>query len=326
MRVMLTGATGFIGGFIARQLVDQNMKVTCLVRESSNRKWLEGLPLNFHMGSLAEPASLEPVLKESDYVIHVAGVTKAFDINEYYRGNVESTRNLLNLIVKLQIPIKRFLLVSSQAAVGPSPSKKAIDESYLCHPLTTYGKSKYESELVAGECQDKVPLTIVRPSAVYGPRDKDVLNLFKSIKLGINLMVGKTDQYVSIVYVEDLARGIVQATLSEKSVGKTYFICEETSYYWSHVANMIGELMDKKFVTLKIPLPVAQIIALFMEISAKITRQNTILNREKMLEIKEPYWVISPKKAQQDFDYSTQFPLSLGIQNTLKWYLENKWL
>jgi nucleoside-diphosphate-sugar epimerase len=326
MRIFLTGATGFIGSFVAQQLVEQNLDVSCLVRESSNRRWLEGLPVDFHVGSLMQPETYETVLMQSDYVIHLAGVTKAFDPAEFFRGNVDTTRNLLNSILKLQRPVKRFLLVSSQAAVGASPSTEPIDESYPCNPLTTYGKSKYESEQIAAAYQDKVPVTIVRPPVVYGPRDKDVLNLFKSIKMGLNLMVGRNDQFVSIVYVKDLATGIVQAAFSDKSIGKTYFICEETAYYWTKVADLIAGLMDKKYMTIRLPLPVARMIAFFMEMSAKVTHQNTILNREKMLEIKESFWVISPEKAQEDFGYSTRFPLPRGIENTLDWYYENRWL
>jgi len=326
MAILLTGASGFIGSFVAELLAEQNREVTCLVRKSSNRLWLEGLSLNFFVGSLSEPASYESVLRNCDYVIHLAGITKTFNKDEFYQGNVVNTQNLLDSIVRLKRPVKRFLLVSSQAAVGSSPTRDAIDEAYPCHPITSYGKSKYECERVAAKYRNKVPITIVRPPAVYGPRDKDVLNLFKSIRLGVNLMVGKTDQFVSIVYVKDLARGIVQATFSENSIGKTYFICEETAYHWSHIAKMIGEQMNKKFMTIKLPLTVAQILAFFMEISAKISRQNTILNREKILEINEPYWVISPHKAKQDFNYSTQYPLHLGIENTLRWYQENNWL
>jgi nucleoside-diphosphate-sugar epimerase len=326
MAILLTGASGFIGGFVAELLTEQNLEVTCLVRKTSSRRWLEGLSLNFFVGSLSVPASYESVLNKCDYVIHLAGVTKTLNRDEFYQGNVLNTKNLLDSIVKLKRPIKRFLLVSSQAAVGSSPTRQAIDETHPCHPITSYGRSKYESERVVAEYRDKVPITILRPPAVYGPRDRDVLNLFKSIKLGINLMVGKTDQLVSIVYVKDLARGIVQATFSENSVGKTYFICEEKAYHWSHVVKLIADQMNKKFITIKLPLPVARLIAFFMEMSAKITRGKTILNREKMLEINEPYWVISPHKARQDFNYSTQYPLYQGIENTLKWYQEKNWI
>jgi nucleoside-diphosphate-sugar epimerase len=239
---------------------------------------------------------------------------------------VESTEILLHTLEKLNTPVKRFLHVSSQAAVGPSPSTEPISEDQPCHPLTVYGKSKNQSEIITRKFRDKIPVTIVRPPVVYGPRDKDVLNLFKSINMGLNLMVGKTDQYVSIVYVEDLARGILEATFSEKTAGNTYFICEETPYYWSQVANLIAELLDRKFVTIKLPLPVANTIAFFMEMSGRLTKQSTILNREKMMEIKEPYWVISPQNARNDFQYSTQYPLEQGIQKTIEWYREYRWL
>ena len=238
--VFLTGATGFIGSFVAEQLIQEEHQVTCLTRQNSDLKWLKGLPINLVKGSLTDPQTYLADLKNADYVIHLAGVTKARDQERFYQGNVKATDLLLSAIVENNLSLKNFLLVSSQAAVGPSPSQEPVNEDSPCQPLTEYGRSKLQTEQVAINYREKLPVTIVRPCAVYGPRDSDILNFFRTLKYGFNLMVGKVDQLVNVVYVEDCAQGIIRATFSEKTVGKIYFICEEQPYYWSQFA-AIGE-------------------------------------------------------------------------------------
>jgi len=325
-KVFLTGATGFIGSFVAEQLIQQKHDVTCLIRETSNLKWLHGLPLQLLQGSILDPQTYLSDLKNADFVIHLAGVTKARYPETFYQGNVEYTKQLLLTLVEHDIRIKNFLLVSSQAAVGPSPTQEPVNEDFPCHPLTQYGKSKWQAEQIAFSFQGKLPVTILRPCAVYGPRDTDVLNFFKTLKYGFNLMVGQVDQLVNVVYVEDCAMGIIQATFSEKTAGKTYFICEDTPYYWSEFAAIAGDIMNKKYLTLKLPYPLVNLIAYFIELIANVSGGTTILNREKMLEVREPYWRVSAARAQQDFRYQTQFPAEKGIEKTISWYKENSWL
>ena len=324
-KIFLTGATGLVGSFVAQKLLEQKHQVNCLIRITSNLKWIEGLPLQLLTGSLFEPQSFKDAVADSDYVLHVAGVTKAFDKTEYCRGNVETTKLLLDTICEVNTSLKRFLLVSSQAAVGPSPGANPIDETYACHPLTDYGISKMESEQLAHRYMEKVPITIVRPPSVYGPRDTDVFNFFKGIRRGLNLQVGDMDQLVSLVYVEDLAAGIIQAAFSPNSLGKTYFICEETPYYWSHVAEITAEIMGIKFRTIRIPYKLAIGIASLLEVYSKLQKKPTILNRQKMLEVKQSFWSISPQNAINDFGYQTQFPLPKGIEKTIRWYEETEW-
>lgn len=324
--VFLTGATGFIGSFVAYQLIQQKHHVTCLVRATSNLKWLHGLPLHLITGSILDPQTYLSDLRNADYVIHLAGVTKARSPQIFYQGNVECTEQLLSTLADQDTGIKKFLLVSSQAAVGPSPTQEPVDEDFPCQPLTQYGKSKWQAEQIALSYQKKLPLTILRPCAVYGPRDIDVLNFFKTLKYGFNLMVGQVDQLVNVVYVEDCARGIIQATFSEKTAGKTYFVCEDTPYYWSQFATIAGKIMNKKYMTIKLPYPLVNLISYFMEQIANISGGTTILNREKMREVREPYWRVSVARAQLDFQYQTLFPAEKGIEKTIGWYKENNWL
>jgi nucleoside-diphosphate-sugar epimerase len=324
--ILLTGATGFVGSFVAQELIAQKHNVICLVRSTSDRRWLQGLPLIFCIGSFTEIESYLGSLKKCEYVIHVAGVTSAINAAEYHSGNVQPTESLLRTIDTYRLNIRRFVLVSSQAVTGPSPSASPIDEDYPMHPITDYGMSKMESEKIAQSYMSRIPITIVRPPAVYGPRDDGVYHFFRLINHRINLMIGNTDQLVNLVYVEDLARGIVQAAFSPRSAGKCYFLCEETSYRWSEVARLMAQVMNKKYITIRIPYFLTYILALILEKSAGFVGTTTILNRQKMKELKQPFWVISPRRAQADLDYQTQVPLILGIEKTVRWYRDFHWL
>ncbi|UCF65324.1 MAG: NAD(P)-dependent oxidoreductase [bacterium] len=324
--IFLTGATGFIGSFVARILVESQHEVTCLVRENSNLSWIKELDLKLVTGTLQDPATFESHLKDVEYIIHLAGVTKSHDPELFYLGNVQVTHKLLSCITERKISLKKFIFVSSQAAVGPSPSAEPVDEKHPCYPLTQYGKSKWQAEQVVQNFQSHIPVTIVRPTAVYGPRDTDVYNFFKLMTYGINLMVGKVDQLVNVVYVEDCANGIIKAAFSEKTVGKTYFICEEEAYYWSQFAQITADILQKKYITIKLPVPLVNMVALFLEKWARFRGQDTILNRDKMQEVGEPFWRVTCIQARKDFNYQTQFPAPLGIEKTLGWYQENNWL
>lgn len=324
--IFLTGATGFVGSFVLEKLVAQKHHVTCLIRKSSNLRWIKDQPVDFVVGSLFHPDSFKEALGRTDYIFHIAGVTKAIKKSDFFEGNVKTTELLLDAIRTSGRPIQRFVLVSSQAAVGPSPSAEPIDEFFPAHPLTDYGKSKLEAEKVAKQFMGQIPLTIVRPPAVFGPRDKDVLQFFRSVKKGFSLKIGKTDQLVSLVYVEDLAQGIVQAAFSENSAGNTYFLCDETSYRWSRVTQITADILGKRNFTLAIPYRPALFIGFFIELISKIRRKPVIISRQKMQEILQPYWVLSPNKAQRDFGYATHFPLPMAIEKTLNWYQREGWL
>ena len=325
-KIFLTGATGFVGSFVAQELIAQQHEVSCLVRPSSDRRWLADLPVEFCIGSLLEIETFLESLRKSEYVIHVAGVTTANNVKQYYAGNVQPTESLLRAIEVHHPTIQRFLLVSSQAAAGPSPSAIPIDENHPRQPITDYGISKVQSEKLAQSYMTKIPVTIVRPPAVYGPRDDGVYNFFRLIKYGINPMIGHTDQLINLVYVEDLARGIVQAAFSPQAVGRTYFLCDETSYRWSEVARLTAQIMNKKYITIKLPYTLIYILSFFLEKIAAFSGVTTILNRQKMNELKRPFWVISPQRAQSDFNYRTSVQLAEGIERTVRWYRDNHWL
>ena len=297
-----------------------------LVRKSSNLRWIYNIPMQRVEGELTQPESYKEILPQVDYVVHVAGVTKAFRAKDYYKGNVEVTHILLEAVKTRASKIQKFLFVSSQAAVGPSPTAEPIDEDFPPHPITDYGKSKLQAEKIVREYMDQLPITIVRPPAVYGPRDSDVFHFFKNLMSGWNIQVGHLDQIVSLVYVLDLAQGIVQAALSPHTTGKTYFLCEEQPYRWSYVAELAAKKLGVTYRTIRVPYPLAFIMATLIEWTGRLRGKPTILNRQKMREIRQPYWVVSPQRAIQDFGYETRFPLEKGIAETIHWYRIMGWI
>jgi nucleoside-diphosphate-sugar epimerase len=325
-KFFLTGATGFIGSCVAQQLVECGHQVLTLVRETSNKRLLENLDIRLKTASLFNEDSYINFVEDIPYFIHLAGVTKAINPEDYYKGNVLMTKILIEAILKNAKDIKRFLLVSSQAAVGPSPSQEPVDESFFGKPLTDYGKSKLECEKLVQSYKNRLPITIVRPPIVYGPRDTDVYQLLKLIKKGINIKIGKHDQLVNLVYVEDLAKGLIDATISEKTIGKVYYICEEKPYYWSEVVKLSANIMNSKVWTINLPFFIAKFYTFILEVISKIKKKPTILNPQKLIEIKQPFWVISSKNAKLDFAYKTNYPLESGMKKTIDWYIQNNWL
>ncbi|MCB0304454.1 MAG: NAD-dependent epimerase/dehydratase family protein [Calditrichaeota bacterium] len=326
MRYFVTGATGFVGSWVAQQLVERGDEVICLARKTSNLRWLKDLPVQYHYGSLLDAKSLQDGIKSADYVLHIGGVTKALSIQEFYAGNVEATRNLMETVKTVNPDVKRVVYVGSQAAVGPSPQGTLLDETCEMAPITDYGTSKMQGEAVAREYMADLPVTILRPPAVYGPRDTDVFEVFKSVKNRVNLKVGSGDPHVSIIHVFDLARGIIEAALHEKSAGETYFICNETPCYWSEVIAILEKLMEKQVLNLAIPYPVANLFAGAMELAGRLSGKPTILNRQKIREVNAAHWIVSAEKIKRELGFTTQLSLEAGLAQTLEWYQEQGWL
>ena len=284
--------------------------------------------MTYHYGSLLDPESLKEGIKDADYVLHIGGVTKALTIDEFYKGNVEATRNILEVVKTVNPGLKKFVYVSSQAAAGPSPAdpSKSIDETAPMAPLTDYGTSKKQGEEVAVEYMKSLPVTILRPPTVYGPRDTDVFEVFKSVQNRLNLKVGAHDPIVSIIHVWDLARGIIRAAEHPKSTGEIYFIANEDPCRWSSVIKMLEDKMSRKVLNIPVPYPVAYGVGGVVEVFSKISGKPSILNRQKMREVNAGFWVLSVEKIKAELGFACEISLDEGFQNTLDWYRSEGWL
>ena len=325
MRVLITGATGFIGSHLAEKLHQKGYTLRCLVRKTSNLTALSGVPVEYIYGDLFTEAVLKDAVKDVEYIYHVAGITKARTKEEYFRGNELATKNLLEAVQAVQPRLKRFVHVSSQAAVGPSVNG-SIDETTPYHPITTYGISKMEAERDCRRVMDKIPITIVRPPAVYGPRDKDIYQFFNTMSKGLQPMIGFNRKDVSLIYVKDLVEGIVLAGESEKSVGQVYFISSEKFYDCREVGDITAAILGKKVVRIPIPELLVFFVAAISELYSTISKKAVLINWEKAKDIVQDSWTCWIDKAKRDLGFKEAYTLESGITETVRWYRENGWL
>lgn len=325
MKALVTGATGFIGSHLVDELLNRNYEVRCIVRDTSNLKWLDGKDIEIFKGSLFDIDFLKKAVKDVDYVYHIAGVTKGRDYQDYYRGNVETTRNLLEACLENQ-NLKKFVLASSLAAVGPGDDAIPVDETRPYNPITSYGKSKAEAEKVTLSFKDKLPITIVRPPSVYGPRDTYTFELFKYVKFGFLPVILSDDQILSLVYVSDLVDGFILAGENEKATGEIYFISSEKIYTWKEIEEAVLKALDRKVFRIKIPAPILYSVSFISELIFKLQRKASPLNLEKIKDVRQKNWACSIEKAKKELGYTPKVSLEEGMRITINWYVENKWL
>jgi dihydroflavonol-4-reductase len=333
-KALVTGANGFVGSYLVEGLLSQGYQVTCLVRKTSNLRWLSGLNVEYVYADISEKESLsreaesfgKNVLKDVDFVFHVAGLTKAKRKEEYFKANYQGTKNLIELCVEDNPRIKRFVYISSQAAVGPGKDSKPLDETAPCNPITDYGKSKLEGEKVVLEFSSRLPVTIIRPPAVYGPKDTDILSFFKVTNKGFRTLLGKGERYISLCYIEDLIHGIILAAESPKAIGQIYFIADDQIYSWRETFRIVSKVLNKKTIPLRIPKAFLYIIAFVSENIARILGKPTVINVQKVREITQKYWLCDVSKAKRELGFSPKYKLEEGAKKTVKWYKEKGWL
>jgi nucleoside-diphosphate-sugar epimerase len=326
MKVFITGATGFVGSFLSESLIQAKHEVRCLVRKESNLRWIADLDVDCYYGSLFDLDSLVRGMDGCDVVFHVAGVTKARTEDEYFRSNYEGTKNVIDAALKHKKKISRFIQVSSQTAVGPSPTIIPIDESHPANPLTYYGKSKWAAEEYVRSLFGKIPITIVRPPAVYGPRDTDILEFFRTVKFGLIPQLGGTEKYLSLIHVKDLARGIMMAGEHDKSVGETYFITSPEPYSWEEISHITLNILQKRGYKVPVPVALMKAVAIVSEGLASLTKKPALVNRQKVIDMEQDFWTCSPDKAKKELGFEAEIGLENGIRETLIWYKEQKWL
>ncbi|NOY05919.1 MAG: NAD-dependent epimerase/dehydratase family protein [Chlorobi bacterium] len=328
MKIAITGATGFIGSTLVDALLQRGDSLRCLVRSTSNLRWLEDKNVELVYGSLSDEKSLHELVDGVDMVYHIAGVVKSKTKEGYYRGNVYSTENLLNACLEVNPGLSRFVHISSLTAVGPSPGPdQPVNEETPPHPITTYGKSKLEAEKRVLAAADKLPVTIVRPPAVYGPRDTEILIFFKAVQTGLQTMIGFNQKLVSLIHVDDLVRGIILAGESPAAVGETYFISSETFYNWKDVGDITARALGKhRLVRIPVPHAVVYAIAFVAELFSYFRKQPATLNLEKARDLVQSYWTCDTAKASRDLGYHQAVSIEEGVEKTVRWYREQGWI
>jgi nucleoside-diphosphate-sugar epimerase len=323
---VVTGANGFVGSHLVDLLLEKGYEVRCITRKSSNLKWLEGKKVEIHDCGLFDKEGLNKVLRDANYIFHVAGVVKSKTPEGYFRGNVETTRNLLDVSLNNLDSVKRFVVVSSQTVTGPSLDGKPVTEETECRPITTYGKSKLEEEKVALTYADKIPITICRAPAVYGERDTEIFIYFNTFSKGLTTTIGFNKKILSLIHVTDLVNGIYLAAKSEKATGQTYFVSSEMYYTWPEINTITSEVTEKKAIIIKVPHFLVFTIAAFAQFFAIFSKKAATLNLEKAKDITQQYWICDTSKAIRDFGYKQNISAEEGIRRTIEWYKKMKWI
>jgi dihydroflavonol-4-reductase len=301
-------------------------KVKCLIRpHQTNIRWIHDLPIETIKGDLLNASSFSKALDDVEYIIHIAGVTKAKNKKEFYSGNAQTTKELLFAASKLK-QLKKFCLISSLTAVGPSKTGIPLTETSHCHPITTYGKSKLEAEIFCKQYMDEIPIVIIRPPAVFGPRDLDILEMFKWVSHGFRPIIGSSEKTLSLIYAPDLARGIVQATIDERTSGEIYNVSDPTIFTFSSLIDYLATFVNKKTLKIHLPKELVYSMAGIAQFIAMLGNKPAVLNIEKARDLLQKHWVCDPEKIQMHIGFQTSTSVYDGIKKTFRWYKEIGWL
>jgi nucleoside-diphosphate-sugar epimerase len=326
-RVLITGASGFVGYHLIQEALKSNLEVYAAVRKSSKTDHLKHLDIKYTYPDFDDTEALAIEFKENkyDYIIHAAGITKARSVAEYNHINAGYTYNIATAILKSSYPIKKIVLISSLAAVGPLNTLDGIiTEDTLAHPVTAYGKSK----LLAEENLKAFPslnYSILRPTGVYGPRDRDIFIFFKQVVKGIEPYIGNMQQKFSFIYVTDVAKAAM-SSLKAKDHQKTYHLSDGQYYDRYELGKLIKETLNLKTVKFHLPVIFVKFIALLSEKYSSLRNEAAVLNIEKLNELMAVNWYCDIKQARSGIDFSPEHDLRAGVTETLKWYKANKWL
>jgi nucleoside-diphosphate-sugar epimerase len=324
--ILVTGANGFVGARLCEILLERGYIVRALVRESSDLFRLSGVEVNLVHGELGDYPSLVAAVEGVDIVIHAAGRIKAPHLAAYMEANKQGTHNLLAAVTEAAPQIRRFVYVSSLSAGGPGTDEKPVAEDDPPRPVTPYGASKLAGEKETLSFADRIPVTIVRPPAVYGPGDTQVLGFFRTVCWHIKPYFGAPDAKLRLVFVDDLVEGLILAAEKDAAIGEIFYIADGKNYTWLELETIIAREAGVWAVPLRIPRWFVRSAAAVSEWVYKPTGKTPALNRHKAEDFLQANWSCSVAKAQRVLGYRCRYPFEKGAAITIKAYREKGWL
>jgi nucleoside-diphosphate-sugar epimerase len=325
MKAFVTGGTGFIGSHLVDTLIehDEYEEIRCLVR--NNEKWLKGKDFVKVKGDLDELSVLKKAVKGVDVIFHLAGLVMAPTYQEFEHANVDATENLIRIAQKQGI--KKIVVLSSLAAAGPSQGRPLKEDDPM-HPVSMYGKSKKQMEEMIHRTYsgDDTSITILRPPAVYGPREDQIFTFFKAVSNRICPIIGDgRHPKISLVYVSDVIQGILKAAEQEVPGVNTYFITGKEVHTWNEIRGTTAKVLGKKSIPIYIKPKFVKKIAGFIEKTASFFGTYPVINREKANEMIME-WTCKAEKAEKELGYEPDYSLAEGISRTIHWYQLHHWL
>ncbi len=326
-KVLITGASGFVGFHLIEAALKRGLEVYAAIRKSSIVDHLKSFDIRYTELDFRSIESLQNdiIEKQYDFIVHAAGTTKAKNLEEYNLVNASYTENLAIAAVASGVGVKKLVFMSSLASIGPlNEEKQLINEQTIPNPVTAYGKSKLLAEEKLN--QIKLPVIALRPTAVYGSRDKDIFIILKTFNNGFEPYIGSKAQDLSFVYVKDLARVSINALFTNDEANGAYNITDGNCYNRYELASITKKVLNKKTVKFHLPLPFVKGLALVLEKSYGMLNKTPVLNLEKLNELTAANWCCDIAKANKYLDFNPQYDLQKGLTETLGWYKENNWL
>jgi nucleoside-diphosphate-sugar epimerase len=326
LKALVTGATGFIGSHLVDALVQRGDQVRCLVRDTNHLGWVQDSPVEFVVGDCQEKNSLNQAVQDVDQVFHLAGATAAVKEKTYFEVNGLGTENLVRACSENNPRLKKFISISSQAAAGPCRSGGHKNESDPCEPVSPYGKSKLLGEKLALAHAHELPLLILRPCAVYGPRDRGFYTLCKGLARRINPCLADNDQHISMCHVQDIVRAILLAAETRTESGEIFFLSDGHDYRMAEIGDIFAQAMAIN--PLKLPLPKQMLfgMAFVAECFSRVTGKPFVLSRGKVEEMIQKNWLCDITKARTVLGYEPRISLARGAELTVAWYKKENWL
>ena len=331
MKILITGASGFIGSFIVEEALKRGFETWAAVRKSSSRAFLTDERIHFIELNLSSKEQLVEQLKgqQFDYVVHAAGVTKCLNKADFRRINTEGTRNLVDALLDLQMPLKRFVFLSSLSVFGAIKEQLPYDEireDDTPKPNTEYGRSKLEAEKYIDSIGSRLPYIILRPTGVYGPREKDYFMMAKSIKQHIDFAVGYQRQDITFVYVTDVVQAVFLA-LEKGETGRKYFLSDGQVYQSTTFSDLIHEELGRPWwLRITAPVWVLRVVTFFGEYIGHMTGKVTALNNDKYNILRQRNWRCDIEPTRHELGFEPKVQLKEGVKTTIQWYKDHKWL
>lgn len=326
---VVTGASGFVGSHLVDELVAGGVRTRAVTRPTSDRRWMPAGAERV-VASLEDDVALGDAVRDANIVFHLAAVTSTAREAEYTGANVDGTRRLLEA-VRRHAPDARVVLCSSLAAIGPARDEHPLIEHDAPAPVSPYGRSKLAAERVADTyvAEYGLDIVIVRPAAVYGPRDRDILAAFRLAERGLALRVSSPEQRLAMIHVGDLARALMLAGRRAAVRGaeaRRYHLSDGTAPSWRVVNDAIAAAVGRRVRTVGVPRPAAIGVAMMETLVARVRRSKPLLTRGRIAELASEDWSCDISRARQELGFTPETPLEDGMRETANWYRAEGWL
>ncbi|MGB8952928.1 MAG: NAD-dependent epimerase/dehydratase family protein [Candidatus Aminicenantales bacterium] len=322
MKALVTGSSGFIGGHLAETLAGRGDDACCLVRKTSNIQWLEKINVRLVCGECRDQESLHSTVRGVDYVFHLAAAIYAPNWETYYQVNTLGTQNLIEACLAANPTLKKFVFVSSISAAGPSPKGKSLREDDECRPISDYGRSKWLAEQIVLKYGTRIPVTILRPPNVIGPRQKELFESIKLIQKRILPLMGRFEPRTSLCSVADVVQAAILLAEHKEADGKIYYVAESRPYSWAEVTDAIAEALGVDRFILKVPYGIQYLAAGFAEVLSRLTGKTPLVNRGSVVAARKYDWVYDSSRIEKELGFQARDTMPETIRRTVDWYRE----